>query len=237
MTAAPSSSSVLSRPGRWTLTMTGVPSARAARYTCEIEALAIGVQSNAEKTSAGSWPSWAATCGRISASGAGSALERSKRELVAPRSRQDVAARRGDLAELDEDAAGLLEGAPHAAGERFGGHAARDDAVLAGQRHDLAVAPQRQHLAAQPADRVADLDQPGRLAPVQRAHRATRSRMSAIAIVNRVPKASVSDAICSVGHSQSVTAPAAMTRGGEPDEPGERRATASPAGRRAGARR
>ncbi len=77
MTAAPSSSRVPSRPGRWTLTTTGVPSASAARYTCEIEALAIGVQSNAENTSAGSRPSCAVTCGRISASGAGPALERS----------------------------------------------------------------------------------------------------------------------------------------------------------------
>ena len=43
--------------------------------------------------------------------------------------------------------------------------------------------------------------------------------MSAIAIVNRVPKASVSDAICRVDHSQSVTAPAAMTPAVNPTIP------------------
>ena len=43
--------------------------------------------------------------------------------------------------------------------------------------------------------------------------------MSAIAIVNRVPKTSVSDAICTVDHSHSVTWPAAMTPAVNPTSP------------------
>jgi hypothetical protein len=48
---------------------------------------------------------------------------------------------------------------------------------------------------------------------------ATRSRARAIVIVNRVPKARVSDAIRSAGQSQSVSAPAAMTAAVNPTRP------------------
>ena len=48
-----------------------------ARYTWEIDALASGAQSNVAKRCSGSAPSWAAMCGRISASAAGAAPLRS----------------------------------------------------------------------------------------------------------------------------------------------------------------
>ncbi len=43
--------------------------------------------------------------------------------------------------------------------------------------------------------------------------------MSAVAIVNRVPKTSVSDAICAVDHSQSDTSPAAIMAATKPTIP------------------
>ena len=134
MTAAPSSSSVPSRPGRCTLTMTGVPSGEGGAV--DLRDRGAGDRRPVEGRE---------HLGRVGAELGGDVrahlgLRRrlgaraQQRQLVAPRARQHVAARRGDLAELDEDPAGLLQRAAHAAGQRLGRHAARHHAVLAGQR-------------------------------------------------------------------------------------------------------
>ena len=89
--------------------------------------------------------------------------------------RQQVDARGGDLAELDVDAAGLLEHAPQAHPGRvdgalgpLGGGQERPEALLAAEADELAVAAQHGDPAADRPHRAGGDDEAGALAEGQR---------------------------------------------------------------------
>ena len=99
-------------PGRWTLTTTASPVCSRARWVWPIDAAASGSQSNSANSDSRSGA-------ELGLEHLGDALAWLGRhalletgQLVAHVAGQEVDARRGDLAELDVDAAGLLEHAP-----------------------------------------------------------------------------------------------------------------------------
>ena len=110
-----SMSTCSSRPGRFTFTMTGEPSGSCARYTWPIDAAAMGCQSNAMNVSStGRVELLLQQCGdRVAGSWGHVVLE--PRQLADRVSREQVGARRQDLAELDEHPAALLEREPQTA--------------------------------------------------------------------------------------------------------------------------
>ena len=147
--------------------------------------------------------------------------------------REEVDAGCGDLPELDVDATGLLEDAPDAharAVERTLGALAarqeRSEPFAPGQAKQLAIAPQHRDAPAERTQRARRHHEAGVL-PRSRANpgRASRSRVTATAIVAGMPIASVCTTRSSLAPVPVREVQREKRRDTPPDDAGEQRAT------------
>ena len=146
-------------PGRWTLTTTASPVRSRARWVWPIDAAASGSQSNSAKTSSTVAPSSASSTAAMRSRGSGGTRFCSVASSSHTSAGQQVDAGGGDLAELDVDAAGLLEHPAQAHRlavdvDRRAGRRERPEALPPGQADELAVAAEHGDPPADGADRA-----------------------------------------------------------------------------------
>ena len=221
--AARSRSIVTSMPGRCTLTTTSSPVRSTGRWVWPIDAAASGSHSNSAKTA-----SIVAELGLEHGGDALAGLGRhpvlQRGQLLAHVGRQEVDAGRGDLAELDVDAAGLLE---HPAqpqglaveGDRRGPDREAAEALPPGEADQLAIATEDGDAAADGPDRTRRDDEPGPLADRQRAGTGEQVEATAAVIVAGMPMATRCSMSPSAPQSHRLTPSATTTAMPHPRTP------------------